>query len=485
MAVRAKLAVSEPGDAVEREADAIADKVMRMPEPAGDTAKDKTAAPAKPGAKDKVARATAPDTPGSASGAAPPQAGKGEASKGDAGKEARPSPVAAGAQRPATTGGTKGGAATEQRGSQAPEIKRKDAGKDDAGRLTVPGDFAAKLGEGEPMDAPTRAYFENRLGQDLSQVRIHTDGNAQHAAAEINARAFTFGRHVAFATGEYQPGSDAGKKLLAHELAHVVQQNDQSVTRQIMRQAASSAPAGGGGDEIAVKGVAIPAFKIGYYTAAPYRRKANYRRSAAGSKQKSIWNTATSAVSGQFQSDYGLLADGVYVAVPKKVALSPNASELLVGEPKAISELIRRPKWKEDGTPNPHDIDHKVELQIGGGEFDRQDNLELRDSKANQDSGRGIDDSITKQLSLAKDKEGGDPEKIRASPLYTLAFSDFVSGGSGTDSSRYEVKDINDLKGAEGLNIYDPDKAAAGGKVQPWPATVDKTSSSDISWPPA
>src|SRR6185436_9100313 len=62
------------------------------------------------------------------------------------------------------------------------------------------------------------------LGQDFSRVRIHTDANAATLANEMDARAFTVGQHIAFGTGEYRPGTPIGDALIAHELAHVVQQ---------------------------------------------------------------------------------------------------------------------------------------------------------------------------------------------------------------------------------------------------------------------
>ena len=56
-------------------------------------------------------------------------------------------------------------------------------------------------------------------------MRLHTDAAADRAARALNARAFTIGRHIAFAAGEYRPDSSAGRHLLAHELSHVVQQS--------------------------------------------------------------------------------------------------------------------------------------------------------------------------------------------------------------------------------------------------------------------
>jgi len=78
---------------------------------------------------------------------------------------------------------------------------------------------------GRALDAQTRIPLENHLGHDLAHVRIHTDGLAAGAADALHANAFTIGAHVSFAEGRYAPGSEGGRRLLAHELAHVVQQS--------------------------------------------------------------------------------------------------------------------------------------------------------------------------------------------------------------------------------------------------------------------
>lgn len=77
---------------------------------------------------------------------------------------------------------------------------------------------------GEPLEPATRGAMEGRFGYDFSGVRVHTDERGRQAAASVNARAFAFGQHIAFGAGEYSPRSASGSRLLAHELAHVVQQ---------------------------------------------------------------------------------------------------------------------------------------------------------------------------------------------------------------------------------------------------------------------
>lgn len=78
---------------------------------------------------------------------------------------------------------------------------------------------------GQPLDAASRAYFEPRFGYDFSKVRIHADEQAAKSARAVDALAFTAGHHVVFGTGLYGHETDAKRKLLAHELAHTIQQS--------------------------------------------------------------------------------------------------------------------------------------------------------------------------------------------------------------------------------------------------------------------
>ena len=76
---------------------------------------------------------------------------------------------------------------------------------------------------GHPLDQGTLAFMQNRFGRDLSDVRVHTDGQAADSAKAIEAQAYTFGRDIFFGAAKYQPQMRAGKALLAHELAHTLQ----------------------------------------------------------------------------------------------------------------------------------------------------------------------------------------------------------------------------------------------------------------------
>jgi len=77
---------------------------------------------------------------------------------------------------------------------------------------------------GRPLPESVRAYFEPRFGHDFTEVRVHTDSKSGESARAIDASAFTIGRHVVFDEGHYEPYSVSGRRLLAHELTHVIHQ---------------------------------------------------------------------------------------------------------------------------------------------------------------------------------------------------------------------------------------------------------------------
>lgn len=87
---------------------------------------------------------------------------------------------------------------------------------------------------GQPLDAGTRAFMGPRFGYDFSQVRVHTDARAAESARAVGALAYTVGGDVVFGTGQYTPGTSKGRRLLAHELTHVVQQTMMPSTKRIV-----------------------------------------------------------------------------------------------------------------------------------------------------------------------------------------------------------------------------------------------------------
>jgi hypothetical protein len=159
--IQTKLAVSEPGDVYEQEADRVAEQVMRMPVPA-------------------LQRSCASCTAG-------------------------------GSTCPKCYEGKK---ALVQR--KAERVSERSGSVSDS--------FVQNLGPDQLLDPATRSFFEPRFGHDFSQVRVHTDGQAAESVRAVNALAYTVGRDVVFGGGQYAPGTKSGLRLLAHELTHTLQQ---------------------------------------------------------------------------------------------------------------------------------------------------------------------------------------------------------------------------------------------------------------------
>jgi hypothetical protein len=86
---------------------------------------------------------------------------------------------------------------------------------------------------GKPLDAATRAFMEPRFRHDFSRVRVHADARAAESARAVNALAYTVGRDIVFGTGQYAPRITEGKRLLAHEMTHVIQQSGLSLGQNL------------------------------------------------------------------------------------------------------------------------------------------------------------------------------------------------------------------------------------------------------------
>src|ERR1700733_3368902 len=90
----------------------------------------------------------------------------------------------------------------------------------------------ASSSSGQSLPGEIQRKFETSLGTDLSSVRVHTGGESQSAAHAVGAKAYTMGQDIHFGAGQYDPSSSAGEHLLAHEVAHTVQQQGGTSTRQ-------------------------------------------------------------------------------------------------------------------------------------------------------------------------------------------------------------------------------------------------------------
>jgi len=215
--IQAKLQISTPGDPSEQEADHVADSVMRMTVPSAQSREEE---------KEETI-ATKPVVP---------------LAVREDDEEKKIAPVI---QRRCTECEEEKLPVQEQSGGM---VHRESATEQQTATPKVTTSVAANIhamnGGGRPLPSTTRAFLEPRFGADFSQVRVHTDSRAAGTANSIQARAFTVGSNIAFGAGQYAPESGEGRRLLAHELTHVIQQNrsqvqsSQQVAAKVMRQPA-------------------------------------------------------------------------------------------------------------------------------------------------------------------------------------------------------------------------------------------------------
>lgn len=182
--LQTKLVIGDAHDQFEQEADRVADRVMRMP-------------------------AETHDNPGAATLGASNHA----------------------LQRKCACGGTPGPSGEcEACRKKRLSLQRRAASSD--GPTDVPSIVYDVLrSPGRPLDAETRAFMEPRFGYDFSDVRVHAGGQAARSARSVKAQAYAVGNDLVFGAGQYAPETTVGKKLLAHELTHVVQQKGSSLSR--------------------------------------------------------------------------------------------------------------------------------------------------------------------------------------------------------------------------------------------------------------
>lgn len=161
--IQSKLAVNTSGDIYEQEADRISNQVMRMPEPQ--------------------------------------------------------------LQRACPYGGGCPKCQTNQPSQEHERLQTKRVHASDMGQIAAPPSVHEVLAvPGQPLDPATRDFLEPRFGYDFSKVRVHSGATAERSAHDVSAHAYTAGHNVVFGADRFEPGTHEGRRLLAHELTHVVQQ---------------------------------------------------------------------------------------------------------------------------------------------------------------------------------------------------------------------------------------------------------------------
>ena len=242
-----KLRVNEPDDQFEREADRVAGRVMSMPEPrarsgmpAGRETEEPEQAP--------VQRQAAEEEPEAAQTSSLQRAAHEEEEAQTSSWQRQETDPEAEREETAQTSALRRQEEEEPAQAQTSSLQRRADEEEERmqqrakrpRRPHITPQFEAGLkllrhGGGQPLPDPLRAFLEPRFGRSLADVRAHDGPEAAALAREANARAFTVGRHIVFGEGEYRPGIEQGRRLIAHELTHVFQQRGglHSVQREV------------------------------------------------------------------------------------------------------------------------------------------------------------------------------------------------------------------------------------------------------------
>ena len=195
--IQTKLKINEPGDPYEQEADRVADAVMRMPEP---------------GVQRQAEEEKPIHTKAIASTITPLVQRQAEPEEEEEVLESVPTRDA-------------GELGEEEKKEEELVQPKTNAGATPQITPRIAQDINSFKSTGQPLPTSERAFFEPYFGRDFSDVHVHADNRAALTAQSINARAFTLGRDVVFGAGQYSSGTSPGRRLLAHELTHVVQQS--------------------------------------------------------------------------------------------------------------------------------------------------------------------------------------------------------------------------------------------------------------------
>jgi hypothetical protein len=435
------LPIGSPDDPFEREADAIADQVMRQSE----------APPAEQREEEKVQ--TKP-----LAGSIPPLVRRKPEQEEDSASAAASAPE-----------------------EQLLQNKIEPGAPSPAVSPAVESWLQASQGGGTPLPTRTREEMEAGFGTDFGGVRVHTDAEAVQLNRELGAQAFTHGNNLYFNAGKYNPASSDGRRLLAHELTHTVQQGKNRQPSRIQR-------AGDAGEEdrptsfkgptgsvertgrtyrLVINQLRLPRFKVPL-TTVPFTLPKTDREDT----QRETWDAdmASSTAFDTLLEDKRKAEKAPQATLPGNLPiyalkLKGASGNYVVGEKEAIKQKILRPYWNRRGQVNVHHVDHKHELQLGGGEG--IENLWLLDAVANQSSGSNI--RVEKNIkidALLREATGPGADKIwrrkpaletvKTSPSYTIVVQEVKAGlaPAGNVRSSYTRKQLHDqVESLQGLRF--------------------------------
>jgi len=324
-------------------------------------------------------------------------------------------------------------------------------------------------GSGKPMPGYLQRDMENKFNTDFSGVGVHDSGEAADLNRQINARAFTVGNDIFMGAGEYAPDSPAGQKLMAHELTHVVQQRGSSAQPKLYRAQKPKSDASNKKDETPAKNTETE-YDGPEGTASTKNHqmtikeihfpKIPEKETATGTQNVTIRQKVEERHTEQLKkwSEWTRDGDGLKTSLDDKTkaawAEGPTKNptyfmrigskdSYLVGTRTSIRDRVIRPYWDPKGGTEFYDVDHIKEYQLGGG--DTKDNLWLLESSRNRSSDSRINNKINEAIDnlLTSWTSSTKPDRKTARQTYEITLSQISWDGpvKGKDKN-YTIDDI-------------------------------------------
>jgi Domain of unknown function (DUF4157) len=281
----------------------------------------------------------------------------------------------------------------------------------------VPSSTRINIAGGSPLPTTVRNDMEPRFGASFSNVRIHTGEFAAQRSAALNADAFTVGEHIFFGRDQFQPQTEGGRELIAHELTHTIQQGAvaQSVQRAEKKKGNAGTEkdadaAGAGvitGNKLEIPELHLPVEANKSTGGNPPIAKTDFKlpkQATVGTDQRDKWKDEVKVN----DSVVNKLLDekdkhkGVEHPPAKVKVFYLQVGKMnmfLVGTRESLRPRLRLPNWSADKKGEYFQVDHITEKQLGG-KHDKS-NFQLLEAKANMSSGSQIEKEIRKRVNIA------------------------------------------------------------------------------------
>lgn len=379
-------------------------------------------------------------------------------------------------------------------------IQKKESNNAKAEEPSIEKDIIASKNGGKPMEDDVRKEMEKQLGKDFKNVRIHNNPMSYELCRKISALAFTHGTHIYFAEGKYNPQNVEGKRLLAHELTHVVQQGG-LVMRKMIQKAGDKKDSGntdaaekkdefieeglgrlkkgadGNLSEVELDHLNVPALKE---TFGPKAGETIAKREAERpTDQASVWESKINLTTAAASKLDGKLSEAMktYNKLPsllnnkqiyflkKKVADKGGLVKgIIMGSKSDVLQKMKRPQWDKNGKGMSFDVDHQKEIQLGGS--NDIGNMWLLASFQNQDSGRNIKDNMVSQLNQLKKKAEPSMGKLPTGAKMKKEYDVKITNGAKADPTmkpnkdaiKYDKKEVEDGEHIDGLTYLSEDE---------------------------